>query len=100
MSSSVAYLTSRSNFVQVSPQIPITKQRNPEKYDPPDVFEGTPGFAFLSVEHHSSFFVANKKELVTDLLVKAKQIEYLIQSLPEPEAEEVQVGDSRTCCPY
>ncbi|OCH94184.1 hypothetical protein OBBRIDRAFT_770225 [Obba rivulosa] len=72
MSSSIAYLTSRANFKQVSPDIPVTKQRNPEKYDPPDVFE------------------ANKKELVTDLAVKAKQVEYLIQSLPEPEPEEEQ----------
>ncbi|KAI9068867.1 hypothetical protein FKP32DRAFT_1560829 [Trametes sanguinea] len=73
MSSSIAYLTSRANFVQVSPDIPITKSRNPDKYDPPDVFE------------------ANKKELVTDLIVKAKQVEYLIQSLPEPDPEEKQV---------
>jgi len=72
MSNSIAYLTSRANFLQVSPEIPITKQRNPEKVDPPDVFE------------------ANKKELATDLIVKAKQVEYLIQSLPEPEAEEDQ----------
>ncbi|KAG5650719.1 hypothetical protein H0H81_011266 [Sphagnurus paluster] len=72
MSNSIAYLTSRSNFLQVSPEIPITKSRNVEKYDPPDVFE------------------ANKKELVADLMVKAKQVEYLIQSLPEPEPEEVQ----------
>ncbi len=35
--------------------------------------------------------VANQKELVTDLIVKAKQIEYLINSLPEPEPEEEQV---------
>ncbi|KIJ95333.1 hypothetical protein K443DRAFT_330743 [Laccaria amethystina LaAM-08-1] len=72
MANSISYLTSRSNFLQVSPEIPITKQRNPDKYDPPDVFE------------------ANKKELVTDLMVKAKQIEYLINSLPEPEPEEEQ----------
>ncbi|TFK33189.1 hypothetical protein BDQ12DRAFT_727993 [Crucibulum laeve] len=72
MSSSIAYLTSRSNFLQVSPEVPVTKQRNAEKYDTPEVFE------------------ENKKELATDLVVKAKQIEYLINSLPEPEAEEVQ----------
>jgi len=72
MSNTVAYLTSRANFVQVSAEVPITKQRNPEKYDAPDVFE------------------ANKKELVTDLIVKAKQVEYLIKSLPEPEPEEEQ----------
>jgi len=34
---------------------------------------------------------ANKKELVADLIVKAKQIEYLVNSLPEPEPEEDQV---------
>ncbi|KAJ3508048.1 hypothetical protein NMY22_g16736 [Coprinellus aureogranulatus] len=33
---------------------------------------------------------ANQKELVTDLVTKAKQIEYLINSLPEPEPEETQ----------
>ncbi|OSX68039.1 hypothetical protein POSPLADRAFT_1165589 [Postia placenta MAD-698-R-SB12] len=72
MSSSIAYLTSRANFLQVSPEVPITKQRKAEKYDPPEVLE------------------ANKKELVADLVVKAKQIELLIQSLPEPEPEEAQ----------
>ncbi|KAJ7191408.1 hypothetical protein GGX14DRAFT_481518 [Mycena pura] len=71
-SRTIAYLTSRTNFVQVSADIPITKQRNPEKYDAPEVFQ------------------ANKKELVTDLIVKAKQVEYLIKSLPEPEPEEDQ----------
>lgn len=40
MSNSIAYLTSRSNFLQVSPEVPVTKQRNPEKFDPPDIFEG------------------------------------------------------------
>lgn len=40
MSSSIAYLTSKANFMQVSPDVPITKQRNPEKVDPPEVFEG------------------------------------------------------------
>ncbi|OJT12890.1 hypothetical protein TRAPUB_10587 [Trametes pubescens] len=73
MSNSIAYLTSRANFVQVSPDVPVTKARNPDKYDAPDAFE------------------ANKKELVSDLIVKAKQVEYLIQSLPEPDPEEEQV---------
>ncbi|KAK7050722.1 hypothetical protein R3P38DRAFT_2687051 [Favolaschia claudopus] len=73
MASTIVYLTSRANFVQLNgSEIPVTKQRNPEKYDEPEVFE------------------ANKKELVTDLMVKAKQVEYLIQSLPEPEPEEEQ----------
>ncbi|KAK0199498.1 hypothetical protein DFS33DRAFT_1268467 [Desarmillaria ectypa] len=72
MSNSIAYLTTRANFLQVSSQVPVSKSRNPEKYDPEDVFE------------------ANKKELVTDLMAKAKQVEYLIQSLPQPEEEEEQ----------
>ncbi|KAI5992454.1 hypothetical protein EDD15DRAFT_2168043 [Pisolithus albus] len=72
MSSSIAYLTTRSTFLQVSEEIPITKQRNPDKFDPPEVFE------------------ANKRELVDDLIMKAKQIEVLIQSLPVPEPEEQQ----------
>ncbi|EIW86088.1 hypothetical protein CONPUDRAFT_39859, partial [Coniophora puteana RWD-64-598 SS2] len=72
MTNSLAYLTSRSNFLQVSEDIPVTKQRNSEKFDPPDVYE------------------ANQKELVNDLIVKAKQVEYLIQSLPIPEPEEEQ----------
>ena len=36
--------------------------------------------------------VANKKELAGDLALKARQIDYLIQSLPPPEPEEKQVG--------
>ncbi|KAJ7181219.1 hypothetical protein C8R46DRAFT_1173392 [Mycena filopes] len=72
MSRTIAYLTSRSNFVQVSAEVPVTKERNPDKFDTPEVFE------------------ANKKELVNDLIVKAKQVEYLIKSLPEPEPEEDQ----------
>ncbi|KAJ7459298.1 hypothetical protein FB451DRAFT_571730 [Mycena latifolia] len=72
MARTIAYLTSRANFVQLSTEVPITKQRNPEKYDTPDVFD------------------ANQKELVMDLLVKAKQVEYLITVLPKPEPEEDQ----------
>jgi len=77
MSSSIVYLTSKANFRQVSTEIPITKQRNPEKVDPPEVFE------------------ANKRELVADLITKAKQVEYLIQSLPVPEPEEQQSAKLR-----
>jgi len=76
MANTIAYLTTRSNFVQVSSDVPITKQRNPEKYDSSEVFE------------------ANKRELVTDLIVKAKQIDLLINSLPEPEPEQAQVSIS------
>jgi len=73
MSSTISYLTTRSNFKQVSADVPVTKKRNPEKVDTPEVFE------------------ENKNELIHDLVVKAKQIEHLIQSLPGPEPEEQQV---------
>ncbi|KIJ45040.1 hypothetical protein M422DRAFT_29895 [Sphaerobolus stellatus SS14] len=74
MSNSIVYLHTRTSFKQVSDDIPITRQRNPEKYDPPDVFQ------------------ANQKELVADLMRKAKEIEYLIESLPVPEPEEIQAA--------
>ena len=41
MSASIAYLTGKVDFKQVSELIPVTKKRNPEKVDPTDVFEGT-----------------------------------------------------------
>ncbi|KAG6333992.1 hypothetical protein ID866_5097 [Astraeus odoratus] len=89
MSSSIAYLTARSTFLQVSEEIPITKQRNPDKYDAPEVFEGLgiPSPDNLTTNKSSQ---ANRKELVDDLIMKAKQIEVLIQSLPVPEPEEQQ----------
>ena len=40
MSSTIAYLTSRSNFLQVSPDVPVTKSRNVDKFDQPETFEG------------------------------------------------------------
>ena len=40
MTASIAYLTSRADFKQVSEKIPVTKKRNPEKVDPPEIFEG------------------------------------------------------------
>jgi len=72
MSRTVQYLTDKVDFLQISEDVPVTKKRKPEKVDPPEVFE------------------ANKKELVTDLIIKAKQIEFLITSLPQPEPEEEQ----------
>ncbi|KAJ6462659.1 hypothetical protein C8R47DRAFT_1080187 [Mycena vitilis] len=35
-------------------------------------------------------FDENKKEFITDLIVKANQVEYLIQSMPVAEGEELQ----------
>ncbi|KAJ7774411.1 hypothetical protein B0H14DRAFT_2401791 [Mycena olivaceomarginata] len=70
MASSIAYLTSRTDFVQVSADIPITKQRNPDKYDSTEIFQA--------------------KSLQSILIVKAKQVEYLVKSLPQTELEEDQ----------
>ena len=92
MSNSIAYLTSKANFLQVSPEVPITKQRNPEKVDPPAMFEGnTHGITIIDALICTRAILENKKELVTDLMVKAKQVEYLINALPVPEPEETQV---------
>ncbi|KAF9513904.1 hypothetical protein BS47DRAFT_1295675 [Hydnum rufescens UP504] len=70
MANSVNYLVSSANFKQVNPDIPITKTR--EKAATAEEFE------------------ANKRELVDDLIKKAKQIEILIKSLPifDPEEEQ------------
>jgi mediator of RNA polymerase II transcription subunit 21 len=93
MSSSISHLTSRSTFLQVSPEVPVTKVRRAETYDPPEVFEGA--YLVLSLWSYRkrvcSCSSANKRELVQDLIVKAKQVAYLINSLPEPEAEGAQV---------
>ncbi|KDQ17606.1 hypothetical protein BOTBODRAFT_155686 [Botryobasidium botryosum FD-172 SS1] len=70
MSSSIHYLVNKTALRQVSPDIPVIRQR--EKADPEPVFE------------------ANQKELVNDLIRKAKQVEYLIESLPGPDPEEGQ----------
>ena len=94
MSSSISHLTTRSTFVQVSPDVPVTKVRREGTFDPPDVFEGAcfcVALLLLSTRDICIVSSANQKELVQDLVVKAKQVEYLINSLPEPEAEEEQV---------
>jgi mediator of RNA polymerase II transcription subunit 21 len=77
--------------VQAGATVPITKQRNPEKLDLPDVFNGI--LVRIRVASTSDEFslAANKKELVADLIFKAKEVEYLIKSMPPPESEEDQV---------
>jgi len=62
MFSSIDYLTKKATFKQVVPSIPVT-QEIPDS-EKPEVFQ------------------ANKKEMVESLLIKAKQIEYLINALP------------------
>jgi len=57
MSRSIAYLTSHINFVQVSDEIPITKQRNPDKVDAPDVFEGKDPPCSSAISPFPSFFL-------------------------------------------
>lgn len=95
MSSTLAYLTSRADFAQVSSDIPVTKTRNAEKVDSEEVFNGVFRPLPHPIYHRLTWVgvghIANKKELVADLMMKAKQVEYLIQSLPAPEPEEEQV---------
>ncbi|BGP37542.1 hypothetical protein JCM10450v2_001457 [Rhodotorula kratochvilovae] len=62
MYSSLSYLSRKANFRQLNPNFPVT-QSIPGA-DPDDVFE------------------ANRKELVSDFLRKAKQLEFLIDALP------------------
>ena len=95
MSATVTYLCAKTNFEQVSEAIPITKQRNPEKFDPPDVFEGQHTSVILCPNLMLTKALANKKEMVADLMTKAKQVEALIRSLPVPESEEAQVSHVR-----
>jgi len=58
MANSINYLTTRANFTQVSSQVPITKQRNPDKFDAPDVFEGVQHFLLhATCSNHPGVFV-------------------------------------------
>jgi mediator of RNA polymerase II transcription subunit 21 len=45
---------------------------------------------YLCLPRLTQTYLANKRELVADLVRKAKQLEFLINSLPEPEPIEVQ----------
>lgn len=74
MKLAVVQLVQRSDFKQVSPDIPVTKSRPKDKIDSPQKFE------------------ENKRELVADLVRKAKQIELIIESLPAPEPEQAQAA--------
>ncbi|GAA6003551.1 hypothetical protein JCM10207_000385 [Rhodosporidiobolus poonsookiae] len=60
--STLSYLSRKASFKQLNPNFPVT-QSIPGA-EPPDVFE------------------ANRKELVSDFLRKAKQLEFLIDALP------------------
>jgi hypothetical protein len=40
MTSSISYLTQRTDFKQVDPEVPLTKSRPKDKVDPPKVFGG------------------------------------------------------------
>jgi len=62
MFSVISYLNRKSTFVQMNDDKPI-RQMNPQAADP-------------------ATFEFNRKELATDLIRKARQIEYLISVLP------------------
>ncbi|BGP68039.1 hypothetical protein NBRC10513v2_001366 [Rhodotorula toruloides] len=62
MYSTLGYLSRKASFKQINPNFPVTQAI--QGADPEEVFE------------------ANRKELVHDFLLKAKQLELLISSLP------------------
>ena len=64
MYSGLSYLSTKAAFRQVTTERPL-RQVNPQADD-----EAT--------------FEANRKELVTDLIRKARQLEFLISALPSP----------------
>lgn len=86
MYSSLSYLTRKANFKPVNPNIPVT-QAIPNAEDP-QTFAGAPEAhshlcTYMIQGPHTPFAcAANQQELVSDFLRKAKQLEYLIQSLP------------------
>jgi mediator of RNA polymerase II transcription subunit 21 len=85
MYGSVDYLTRQATFKQVSPAYPITQEIEGSTEDPALI----EGMSYFQCDVSGSIDVAippaeSKKDLVTDLLRKAKQIEYLIDALPIP----------------
>lgn len=90
MKLAVVQLVQRTDFKQVSPDIPVTKSRPKDKIDSPQKFEGL-GFVGSHAFEFCSCLLENKRELVADLIRKAKQIELIIESLPAPEPEQAQV---------
>lgn len=94
MTSSISYLTQRTDFKQVDAEVPLTKSRPKDKVDPPKVFRGWRSLLPLCGMPLLTVLILlraeNKKELVVDLVRKAKQIELLINSLPVLEPEETQ----------
>lgn len=70
MHGNLAYMTSKSNFKQVNEHIPPT-ETIPHADDP-------------------ATFETRKKELATDLLKKAKQLEILIDNLPSANQADAQ----------
>lgn len=74
MHGNLAYITSKSNFKQVNDAIPPT-ETIPQADDP-------------------ATFEIRKKELASDLLKKAKQLEILISNLPSANEADDQFEDN------
>jgi mediator of RNA polymerase II transcription subunit 21 len=88
MFSSIAYLTRQAGFKQVNEAFPVTETAP----GLPDAatFEGNVlgKIVHLAIQLIRPLLPANKAELVTDFMRKAKQIEYLISVLPSPTEDE------------
>lgn len=91
MRNSLLYLTEKTPLNQVSSKVPLWKSRK-DKADPPETFIGEMSLpSFFRFKTHTIFPSENQKELVRDLMEKAKRIEVLIDSLPPPDLSEDQV---------
>jgi hypothetical protein len=49
MASSISYLTQRTDFKQVDPEVPLTKSRPKDKVDTPKVFGGWRAFFLVEI---------------------------------------------------
>lgn len=89
MFTTLTYLNKKAGFKQVAPNLPVNQIS--EDFDDPATFEGECTSPRIPLK--LKILVANRRELVTDLLKKAKQLEYLISVLPSPPEQDTYEAD-------